>query len=218
MTIEHHPPETMIAGYAGGTLEHGLHIAVATHLVTCAHCRRFVRSVEHVGGNLLASLPPSPMARTALANVESRLDERTSVAVTGSTAAASIEDPATRGLPTFLRHYRWGNWKWVAPRVSMRPVELPVAGPTRVFLLKAGAGTTMLPHTHSGIEITCVLHGAFRQAGARLGPGDFDLGDGTIDHRPQIESDEECLCLVAMQGDLRMKGIIGRIVQPFVRL
>jgi putative transcriptional regulator len=76
----------------------------------------------------------------------------------------------------------------------------------------------MLQHTHTGIEMTCVLSGAFRQEGAHYGPGDFDLGDETIDHQPVVELGQDCICLVAMLGDLQLKGLIGRVVQPFIRL
>jgi len=39
-----------------------------------------------------------------------------------------------------------------------------------------------------------------------------------VQHRPQIESGEDCVCLVAMQGELRWSGFWGRLAQPFVRL
>jgi putative transcriptional regulator len=87
-----------------------------------------------------------------------------------------------------------------------------------VFLLRSGPGTRMLEHAHTGFEMTCVLSGAFSQAGAHFGPGDFDLGDETVDHEPVVDKGQDCICLVAMQGNLRLKGLLGRIVQPFVRL
>jgi putative transcriptional regulator len=121
-------------------------------------------------------------------------------------------------LPQFVRRYRFENWKWIAPSVHLRPIVLPYASNTRLFLLRSGPGTKMLQHTHTGLEMTCVLSGAFRQDGAHYGPGDFDLGDETIDHRPVVEPGQDCVCLVAMQGELQLKGLIGRIVQPFVRL
>jgi putative transcriptional regulator len=63
-----------------------------------------------------------------------------------------------------------------------------------------------------------VLSGAFRQEGALFQPGDFDFGDDTTDHRPVVEPGSDCVCLIAMQGSLQLKGLLGRIVQPFVRL
>ncbi len=216
MSIEHHPTDEMLAGFAAGVLDHGQHVVIATHLVSCLRCRAFMRSMEEVGGALMARLSPAAMSTNALAAVDARLNEpvRPAAAIEPHT----VPETEVPGLPKFVRRYRFGNWKWIAPSVHLRPIVLPYPSDTRVFLLKSGPGTKMLQHTHTGIEMTCVLSGAFRQDGARYGPGDFDLGDETIDHRPVVEQGQDCICLVAMQGELRLKGLIGRIVQPFVRL
>jgi putative transcriptional regulator len=100
----------------------------------------------------------------------------------------------------------------------MQPILLPKASKTRAFLLKSAKGTSMLQHTHSGIEMTCVLTGSFSHDGGLFGPGDFDFGDDSVDHQPVVGSDEDCVCLVAMTGDLQLKGILGRLMQPFIRL
>jgi putative transcriptional regulator len=215
MSIEHHPPDPMLAAFAAGTLDHGQHIAIATHLVACPHCRRFAHSVEKVGGAVLEGLAPATMSKGALAVIEARLNEP--ARLVARPVPASPETDAL-GLPAFVRRYRFGPWKWIAPAVHVRRIELPYASDTRVFLLKSGPGTKMLQHTHTGIEMTCVLSGAFRQEGAHYGPGDFDLGDETIDHQPVVELGQDCICLVAMLGDLQLKGLIGRVVQPFIRL
>jgi putative transcriptional regulator len=216
MSIEHHPTEEMLAAFTAGTLDHGQHIAVATHLVACRQCRNFVRSMEQVGGAVLTELPPAAMSNRALAEVEARLNESARPSV--EQMVPVLPETEIPGLPKFVRRYQFGTWKWIAPSVYLRPIELPYTSDTRVFLLRAGPGTKMLQHTHTGIEMTCVLSGAFRQDGTHYGPGDFDLGDETIDHRPVVEHGQDCICLVAMQGELRLKGLIGRVVQPFVRV
>lgn len=215
MSIEHHPSEEMLTAYAAGVLDHGQHVAIATHLAACPHCRNFVRSMEQVGGAVLSDFAPAPMSKDAFAAVEARLDEPVKPV---APAAARISGTDVPGLPLFLRRYRFDRWKWVAPSVYVRPIELPYPSDTRVFLLKSGPGTRMLQHTHTGLEMTCVLSGGFRQEDGHFGPGDFDLGDETIDHQPMVDAGEECVCLVAMKGDLLLKGLIGRMVQPFVRL
>ena len=216
MSIEHHPTDSMLAAFAAGTLDHGQHVAVATHLVSCPQCRAFMRSMEQVGGAVLASLPPAAMSTGALAAVEARLNEPVRPAAAAITP--TVPETEVPGLPKFVRRYRFGNWKWIAPSVHLRPIALPYESDTRVFLLKSGPGTKMLQHTHTGVELTCVLSGAFRQDGSRYGPGDFDLGDETINHQPIVEAGQDCICLVAMQGELRLNGLLGRIMQPFVRL
>jgi putative transcriptional regulator len=87
-----------------------------------------------------------------------------------------------------------------------------------VFLLKSAPGAKMLRHAHTATEMTCVLAGAFSHEGGRFGPGDFDLGDEAVHHEPRVEEGEDCVCLIAMQGELRLEGLLGWLMQPFVRL
>jgi putative transcriptional regulator len=216
MTARHHPDQIWLGAFAAGTLDLGQHVAVATHLAACPHCRGFVQAMEQVGGEMLRALPPTPMADAALARVEAQLERAEPASRKVETNLA--ETLSYPGLPDFVRRYRGRGWRWVAPRVSVLPIELPEPSPTRVFLLKAGAGTRMLPHSHTSLEMTCVLTGAFSHDGGRFGPGDFDYGDEETDHRPVVEPGEDCICLVAMHGELKLAGIVGRLMQPLVRL
>jgi putative transcriptional regulator len=205
----------MLAAFAAGVTDLGERVAIATHLASCARCRDWARAMECVGGETLAALAPAPLEGGAMARALARLDEPEARAPAALPLASPIAVPE---LPDFVRRYRFGAWQWVAPSVSLRPIRLPEASETRVFLLKSGPGTTMLQHSHSGVELTCVLQGAFSHEGGRYGPGDFDIGDETIDHRPIVDAGQDCVCLVAMRGKLRLNGLIGRIMQPFLRI
>ena len=216
MTIRHHPDDSMLLAFAAGTLDLGQHAAIATHLWSCPHCRRMARAIEHVGGAVLTSLPPSPMSADALARIEARLTQSGEAAE--SDAAPTVAGADLPGLPTFICRYPIGDWQWVAPRVHLRRIALPEQSKTRLFLLRSGPGTKMLQHSHTGLEMTCVLSGAFRHDGGYFGPGDFDLGDESVDHQPVVDDGEDCVCLVAMHGELRLNGLLGRMMQPFVRL
>jgi putative transcriptional regulator len=218
MTIRHHPSDELLTAFAAGTLDPGAHVAVATHLVACPRCRAWTRAMEQVGAALLEKLPPAPMSAGALAGLEARLNEPPQSAKPAAATATPSATDEVAGLPIFMRRYPAGRWKWIAPGVCLRPIGLPAASDTRVFLLRAGPGTKLLQHSHTGLEMTCVLTGAFTHEGGRFGPGDFDLGDETVDHQPIVDAGEACICLIAMQGGLRLNGIIGRLMQPFIRL
>ncbi len=213
MSIAHHPSAPMVAAYAAGRLDFGQHVAVATHLFSCQHCRNQVRAAEQTGGDLLSALPPAPLANDALTRIEARLAEPDKPPPPNPVATSDIP-----GLPSFLRSYRFDAWRPVAPSLEARAIRLPHPTPTRVFVLKARPGSRLLLHTHKGFELTCVLAGGFSHEGGHFGPGDFDIGDSAVSHEPSIDAGEDCISLVAMQGSLKLRGLLGLLVQPFVRL
>ena len=214
MTIAHHPDEAMLAAYAAGVLDLGQRVAIATHLRGCSRCREWARAMEGVGGGIVEDCAPAALSDGALDRILPRLGEPAPVCLARPGESADLPPE----LPGFVRRYRFGDWRSVAPRVKMRPIQLPEPGPTRVFLLKAAPNTRLLQHEHTALEMTCVLRGAFRHDGGRYGPGDFDFGDDTVTHEPRVEEGDDCLCLVAMQGDLRWKGVWGLLARAFVRL
>lgn len=215
MTIHHHPSDVMLAAFAAGTLDPGERMAIMTHLSTCERCRAFVDDMEHVGGFMLDDLPPAAMTAGSLAKVMERLDEPAPRPIQ---VAPSSDLDDVPGLPDLVRRCRAGDWKWIAPGVHLRPIILPEESPTRVFLLKAAPGTRVMQHSHTDLEMTCVLTGAYTHDGTRYGPGDFDVGEEDDDHKPLVEQGEDCICLVAMRGDIRLSGLLGQLMQPFVRM
>jgi putative transcriptional regulator len=63
-----------------------------------------------------------------------------------------------------------------------------------------------------------VLSGAFIHEGGRYAAGDCDDADQDVDHSPVIDEGEPCICLVAMQGQIKMTGMLGRMIQPLIRI
>ena len=215
MTIQHHPANELLLAYAAGTLDQGQHIAVATHLLPCATCRHWVQSLEGVGGALLSDLPPEIMPGDALSRIEAQLDEPAPPPPRRQRQAESLDVP---GLPAFVRGMPASNWTWVAPNLHLKRLALPDPGATRVFLLRSSAGSRFLPHGHTGSEMTTVLSGSFCHDGERYGPGDFDFGDPDTAHEIVIGPEGDCVSLVAMRGELRLHGLLGRLVQPFLAI
>ena len=215
MTVKHHPSDETLAAFAGGQLDAGSSVVVGSHMASCPRCRRWLRTLENVGGVLLSDLPPTPMAPEALKKTIGRLSGPLELDQPVRIAKATEDLP---WLPQALRPYDLGPWRWIGPGVYQRKVSVPTKGDERVFLLKAAPGTKLPKHTHTGIERTQVLAGAFIHDGGRFGAGDFDDAEGDIEHRPRVDAGEECICLVAMTGGIKMTGPIGRLIQPFLRL
>jgi putative transcriptional regulator len=215
MSIAHHPPEEILAAFAAGNLDEAQRLVLSIHASQCPSCRRVVCAMELLAGKALETVEPSPMSEGAFDALMAQIE--TEPRPTTQAERAVLETRSDNDLPNILRQYRIGKRRRVAPGVSMRPILLPKGG-SRAFLLESAPGTRMLEHSHTGTELTCVLRGNFCHQGGRFGPGDFDFGDVEVDHRPTVDSDGPCLCLVAMAGDLKMKGFIGRLISPFVRL
>lgn len=217
MTIEHHPSEELLARFAAGKLDQAEHIVMAAHVSMCGRCRRFVAALERMGGIALKTAEPAAMAPdafdVAMARIESGASSRPASVDRGPRRRTDEVD-----LPLVLNHYEIGSLRRIAPGVSMRPILLPKTGKSRAFLLMSAPGTRMLEHTHTETELTCVLRGSFSHQGGCFGPGDFDLGDHSIDHQPVVGTEELCVCLVAMSGKLRIHGLLGRLIEPFIRL
>jgi putative transcriptional regulator len=213
MSIVHHPSDQTLGAFASGTLDAGRHVVVSAHIEMCPSCQRMVAALDRLGGAHLAQLPGTPLAPGALHKALSRLGEQPSA--TPVAPRPQIDLPVRLAA---LAPYALGRWRWIGWGVHTRTASVPEPGGTRVFLLKAAPGTRLPHHTHTGTELTLILQGAFTHAGGRFGIGDLDDADDTVVHQPIVEPGEDCICLVAMRGQLRLPGWLGQLLQPFVRL
>ena len=211
MTARLQPSEERLLAYAAGTLSPPESVVVATHLALRPETARWVEDLQAVGGEVLESLEPAAVAGDLLARTLASL----------SAPEESVRpEPANdmTELPEPLRRYELGPWRWIGPDMHVRDVHAPRDGDCRVILLRIGSGRTTPVHTHAGVELTCVISGAYETDEARFGPGDFEEADGEVHHRPRTVSAEPCLCVVALDGQIRLGGWIGRLLQPFARL
>jgi putative transcriptional regulator len=213
----HHPKNATMAEYAAGTLDEGRSLVIATHLALCRQCNEFVSALEAVGGQLLEQIEPVAMAEGAAAQALSRLPKapaESSEALNKGSGKPIIWQPEQDRL----LGYELGPWRWISPGLHYRAVKVPVDGDTRVFMLKAAPGLKLPAHRHTGTELTCVFSGAFIHEGGRYAAGDCDDADQEDGHSPVIDEGEECVCLVAMQGQIQFTSMLGRLIQPFIRI
>ncbi len=195
--INHHPTETTLASYAGGALPEAMGLVIATHLYGCPACRRLTTMVEAVGGAELDDMPPAAMDDDALALVLART-ERPVIPVGPIVRTA--------GLPPPLDVCAFGPWQRIGFGLRWRPL---VTGGTVLAGLLEGMPGKMLPsHSHSGMELTCVLDGSFVDGAERYAAGDLAEIEGDRQHRPVIDGNRPCLCMVATEG-VRFRGLLG---------
>jgi len=228
-TPMHHPAEASLLRHAAGRLPCGHSLVIATHLPFCLECQAAIRLDEAVGGALLASTPPAELAADALTRVLARLDLPASVARSEPETAALANGVL---LPASLRGMVKPVWRWVAPGVSRIIVDAQgAAADERICLLRVAPGKSLPDHRHRGWEATCVLAGRFTDVTGEYGPGDvaeldvaeLDGDNGHQDgghqdggHQPVAGPDEACICLIAWEGSLRMRGLGARLLQPLI--
>ena len=212
MNPRRNPSEERLLAYAAGTLSPPEAVVIAPHLALRPANDAWVRRLQVVGGELLADTPPSPMSDDALARALARIETDAGEAK----APPPLNDMPE--LPEPLRHYGLGPWRWLGPGIRARDVHAPRDGDCRVILLKIDPGRETPRHTHCGIELTCVLSGAYATGTDRFDVGDLEEADPDTLHQPRVVSDEPCLCVVALDGEIQLDGWLGRLMQPFVKL
>ena len=215
MTLNHHLDAATILSYAAGTLGEAHGFAVATHLAYCSSCRAAVHEAEAVGGEMLNAqdgVAVTDACRSAtLASLDGVL-----------TAVKQRPVASSSGVPAVLCNLL-GNqpleqlqWKAKAPGVATFEIPMTPGGKTRLQLLRIGPGRQMPEHGHGGEEITVVLRGSYSDHTGRYGAGDVADLDEDMEHQPKVDSDVDCICLVATEAPTRFKSFWARLAQPFI--
>jgi putative transcriptional regulator len=213
--ITHHLDEATIIALAAGTLGEAHGFAAATHVAYCHECRAALREAETFGGQIMQDDEPRAVTDTCRAATLASLDAIAATPVKKSSATRS-EVPAV--LCNLLDNTPLDSLKWktVVPGVSTFEIPLSSKGNTHLQLLRIGKGRKMPEHGHGGEEITVILRGSYSDHTGRYVAGDAADFDEDIEHQPQVDSDMDCICLVATEAPTRFKSFWARLAQPFV--
>ena len=211
--ITHHPDAELLLGHAAGTLPAAYDLVVATHLTLCDRCRAEVMALEEVGGRMLEGADPAPVAPGGAAAALDRARAMPPLPPHRgrSSRAAPLPDPVAGFAMGFADGIRWRPLGAGVKQVTIDTGPGPTAR-----LLSIPAGRAMPDHSHGGLEVTMVLTGAYRDEGGRFARGDVQVADETTHHTPVAEPGETCICLAVTDARLRFRGLLPRIVQPFV--
>jgi len=217
--INHHPPLELLFDYATGATPEAVSLIVATHATLCSECTAGIARIEAVGGALLETVEPVDVGEDALESVMMRLDEpqpatvATAKTVDAETAAV-VPEPL---LPYIARGFAHLAWKSAGRMVD--EARLPMSGQGfKAALMRLKPGAAMPVHTHRGSEFTLVLAGGYKDEGNQFLRGDFDFKDPSHEHRPVVDTDGPCLCLVVLDAPVKLTGGFGRLVNPFLRI
>ncbi|MCD6075740.1 MAG: transcriptional regulator [Rhodospirillales bacterium] len=222
MKPSHHPNDEIVMRYAAGTLSEGVSLVIGVHMKMCDTCRAHAETFETLGGLVLDTLEPAPMTPDAYAKVLQRIDaiDRMPVAEAESAPKEISPGEIVPGLPipAHMRGYRIGRWRALAPGLKFSRITAQTKSEAKndmnVFMLRAAPGTSLPEHGHSGNEYLCVLKGSFTDQAGSHQPGDMAMADADIAHKPNVDMNGECICVVALEGKLRLRSLIGRVLQP----
>ena len=213
ISIRHHLTDDLLLGYAAGHLSEAFGLVVATHVSLCDDCRARLESYEALGGAVIEGEAEEAISFDALSRIMARLD----VPVVSA-------PPLGRGktsLPAPVAAYVGGGVeavKWRSVGMGVRQAILPTGPQATARLLHIPAGQAVPDHGHRGTGLTLVLRGAFRDATDRFGPGDLEIADEDVLHKPIAEAGEDCICLAATDAPLRFVGFLPRLLQPLFRV
>lgn len=214
MTIRHHLSEEILMAYSAGDLPEAFALVVATHVSMCDECRARAEAFDALGGAIVEDT----MVDMEAGSLEACMARIGSIPQANARALRLM----TGVLPAPLVDYVGGDLgavKWRPLGMGVRQSILRTADPSAsVRLLAIPGGAAMPDHSHSGLELTLVLQGAFRDQTDRFGRGDVEIADASIEHTPVAEAGQTCICLAATAGPLKFNALLPRLTQSFFRI
>lgn len=213
MTIRHHLTDALLMAYSAGQLPEAFNLVVATHVSLCDECRARLMAFDAVGGAVLDNAPALDMAPDSLLATLARIDQ--------NRAPVPKPQPRRSSLPAPLADYIGDDLtsvRWRPLGMGVKHAILPTDSAATVRLISIPAGLMVPDHGHGGLELTLVLQGAFKDASDRFGPGDIEVSGEETQHTPVAEDGDDCICLSATDAPLRFKGLLPRLVQPFLKI
>jgi putative transcriptional regulator len=214
LNITHHLDDATILAFAAGTVGEAHGVLAAAHISLCPHCHARVKGAEALGGAVLedqAETPVSDLCRAAtLASLDAVMQPKPAKPKPASdmplALARLLGDVSLQDI----------KWKARAPGVAVFDVPLSNGATTKLKMLRLGQGRTMPEHGHGGEEITLILKGSYHDRFGRFMAGDVADLDHEVEHQPIVDSEEDCICVVAFETKAKYKSLLARLVQPFV--
>jgi putative transcriptional regulator len=209
-----HVQEDLLVDYASGSLPRPVALLVAAHLSFCDQCRREVATYETIGGAYLETIDPIPMAADALEAALAGLGDGNARPRPAPGDAGDARLPLSSFVEGRIRENSWTRRARGIEEIEMIAEDDHFSA----SLLRIQPGVSIPNHTHTGEELTLVLQGGFTDSRGHYGPGDVCRADADISHGPVADSDGPCLCLVVAYGPVKLTGLVGRMLSPFLKL
>jgi len=215
--LNHHPSSEMLVEFSAGTLDTATSICVSAHLHFCKCCRNEVARLNEIGAQLMYEAQPEAIIDNGLFDKVMAQIDQPQPAVENSREKTDIS-----GFPTHvnkLLNDAQNTPVWKRLSSSMEVAKL-FTGQSKfeVALHKICAGGVTPKHDHRGLEYTVVLKGSFSDEKSVYTQGDFIIREPGDVHQPMGAKNGECICLSAREAPIKLKSILGLLLNPWLRV
>ena len=212
-SIKHHVSDDLMMAYASGNLPEAFSVAVAAHISMCDECRTAMESYDAIGGALLENQTNIGVGPDSL--------QRTLDKIAATEPVKKGSRPVNSNVPAPLSDYVGFNLDsidWQPIGMGVKQSILETSSEATARLLYIPPGTAMPDHSHSGIEMTLVLRGAFADESEYFAEGDVEIADGSTNHTPVAADGSPCICLAVTEAPLKFRRFFHRVFQPLMRI
>jgi putative transcriptional regulator len=225
--IKHHPDDNLLTEYASGSLATAVGLIVCAHLQACPHCRQRVEHLNKLGAAILTQSVAEPVQVDTFAQLMERIRTQASaenipekkIAKAPELHATYANDPLLKHVPKIIAKLlpSDGKLKWQRASSSLKTARLTTGQQDyEVAFQRISSGGKVVEHDHRGLEVTLVLHGSFSDEDGVYSAGDFLVRNPGEVHRPTATQNQDCLCISVVEAPVKVTGLIGKIVNPFL--
>lgn len=210
--INHHPHVSTLMLYAAGSLSERFSLVTAAHAEWCPQCRQQIREAEQLGGVMLDRVTPMAMSGSGFETCLSA-----AMNIEPESAPRPSTGPLTTEIPSVLatrldRDLDVLPWKRLVQGIwhyALHTTDDDESGWIRLWRFEP---TSRLPHhRHQNQEMSLVIQGGYRDQLGHFAVGDcadLDAGDA---HSPQVDSDDDCIALIATNAPIKFEQWHHRI-------
>ena len=208
--------DALLLDYATGALSLPLEVLVETHLAMNEESAKTMNMLMKLGGVLLEDTDPVSLSEGALENVLKGIEQ--DEGKQPDTSKRKIDTNCAllpRPISDYLPDRNDPSWR----RIGIGLFECDVIFDNdqgRGKFYRISPGTSIPSHTHTGTEVTLVLQGGFTDETGNYGAGDIAVQEEGGEHKPVADNDGECVVFAVNQGDIRLTGPIGRVLNLLV--
>ena len=208
--------DALLLDYATGALSRPLEILVETHLAMNEESSQSMRMLMQLGGILLEDCEPVSLSEGALENVMSQLGRHDTDTHKDSAKIHSHNEWLPRPVANYVPSADCKkSWRRAGIGIMEADIDFGETG-GQAKIYRIAPGTAVPIHTHTGAEVTLVLSGGFTDETGSYGPGDISIQEAGGEHQPVADDDGECIVYAVNEGQIRLTGPIGRVLNLLV--